>query len=171
MKMSEYRRQGKSENYQDAEEKGRLKAGEVAALLSKKFNTKIYAKDLSAFAKEWHHGGVFKSANGASVQGKRIYFFKPADVEKITLEQIMQQREKVALKPAPDHSLVQGWYVQFFKMTDPKSRKTYAKPFIGIYKGPASKAPKGFKPLDDVAFANAEAKRGRELKPGEQPVF
>ena len=169
--MSEYRRQGKSENYQDAEEKGRLKAGEAAALLSKKFNTKIAAKELSAFAKEWHHGGVFKGKNGASVQGRRIYFFKPEDVEKITLEQILQQRRKVETTPAPDNSQVQGWFVQFFKMTDPVSRKTYAKPFIGIYKGPASKAPKGFKPLDDAAFANAEAKRGRELKPGEQPVF
>jgi hypothetical protein len=172
MKMSKYLQQGKSENYQDAEDKKLLKAGEVAALLTKKFKMKITALELSPFATEWHHGGVFKSATGQSLKGKRVFFFKPADVEKVSLEQILRNREKAAApKPPPDNSMVQGWYVQFFKMTDPVSRRVYSKPFVGIYKGPKSKAPKGFHALGDEAFAVAEKQRGRELKPGEDCKF
>ena len=163
--MSKYLQEGKSENYQDAEDKQLLKAGEVAALLTKKFKVKITALELSPFATEWHHGGIFKSANGQSLKGKRVFFFKPSYVEKVTLEQILRNRDKP--KPQPDNSIVQGWYVQFFKMTDPVSRRVYSKPFVGIYKGPKAKAPKGFYALNDDAFTAAEKQRGRELKPGE----
>jgi hypothetical protein len=171
MKMSDYLRQGKSENYQDAEDKGLLKAGEVAALLSKQFNTKIAAKELEVFATEWHHAGVFKSAAGQSLRGRKVYFFSAADIKKISLEKITANRNKAAKKPLPDTSMVQGWYTQYFRMTDPVTRRTLSKPFIGIYKGPANKAPKGFRPLADEAFVVAEKKRGRELKPGEIPDF
>jgi hypothetical protein len=169
MKMSKYLQQGKSENYQDAEDKQLLKAGEVAALLTKKFKMKITALELSPIATEWHHGGVFKSTTGQSLKGKRVFFFKPADVEKVSLEQILRNREKPV--KVVDNSMVQGWYVQFFKMTDPVSRRVYSKPFVGIYKGVKSKAPKGFHALGDEAFAVAEKQRGRELKPGEECKF
>lgn len=171
MKMSHYLRQGKSENYQDAEDKGLLKAGEAAALLSRKFNTKIAAKELEPFATEWHHAGVFKSATGQSLRGRKVYFFSAQDAENISLDKILANRNKAAKKPLPNSSIVQGWYPQFFRMTDPVTRKTFSKPFIGIYKGAASKAPKGFKALPDDAFVIAEKKRGRELKPGEEPDF
>lgn len=167
--MSKYLQEGKSENYQDAEDKQLLKAGEVAALLTKKFKIKITAVELSPFATEWHHGGVFKSKTGQSLKGKRVFFFKPADIEKVSLEQILRNREKVAAPP--DHTIVQGWYVQYFKMTDPVSRRLISKAFVGTYKGPKSKAPKGLKELGDEAFALAEKQRGRELKKGEEPKF
>jgi hypothetical protein len=172
MKMSKYLQQGKSENYQDAEDKQLLKAGEVAALLTKKFKVKITALELSPFATEWHHGGIFKSTTGQSLKGKRVFFFKPTDIEKVSLEQILRNREKAAApKPPPDNSIVQGWYVQFFKMTDPVSRRLISKAFVGIYKGPKLKVPKGFKALGDEAFAVAEKQRGRELKKGEVCEF
>ncbi|SDF02598.1 hypothetical protein [Chitinophaga filiformis] len=166
MKMRKYLQEGKSENYQDAEDKQLLKAGEVAALLSKKFNTKISAKEIEPFASEWHHAGVFKSGNG--LKGRRVYFFREADINKISLEKILENKAKVTQKAAPDHRMVQGWFPQYFRMTDPVTRKTFSKPFVGIYKGPASKAPKGFQALSDEAFATAEQQRGRALKPGEQ---
>jgi hypothetical protein len=171
MKMSHYLRQGKSENYQDAEDKGLMKAGAVATLLSKKFNTKIAAKELESFATEWHHAGVFKSSAGQSLRGRKVYFFSQTDANNISLDTILANRNKAANKPLPDTSIVQGWYTQYFRMTDPVTRRTFSKPFIGIYKGPANKAPKGFKALADEAFAVAEKKRGRELKPGEVPDF
>ncbi|PSL46271.1 hypothetical protein CLV51_103247 [Chitinophaga niastensis] len=166
MKMSHYLRQGKSENYQDAAAKGLLKAGEVAGLLSKKFNTKILAKELSVFATEWHHAGVFKAGPDQSLRGRKVYFFSAADIEKISLEKILANRDKAAKKPLPDKRMVQGWYTQYFRMTDPVTRRTFSKPFVGIYKGPADKAPKGFKALSDEAFVAAEKQRGKELKPG-----
>ncbi|WP_212003336.1 hypothetical protein [Chitinophaga sp. HK235] len=169
MKMSQYLREGKSENYQDAEAKGLLKAGAAAQLLSKKFNEKITAKELEPFSTEWHHAGIFKS--GHSLKGKRVHFFSAADLEKITLEKILGNRAKAAAKAAPDTSKVQGWFPQYFRMTDPVSRRTFNKPFIGIYQGPAHKAPKGFKPLSEDAFARVEKQRGRELKPGQEPSF
>ncbi|MBS0029229.1 hypothetical protein ACTJJ0_14860 [Chitinophaga sp. 22321] len=171
MKMSQYLRQGKSENYQDAEDKGLLKAGEVAALLSKKFNVKIAARELEPFATEWHHAGVFKSAAGQALRGRKVYFFSANDADGISLEKILANRHKATKKPVPDTGTVQGWYPQYFRMTDPVTRRTFSKPFIGIYKGPANKAPKGFKALPDEAFAIAEKQRNKELKPGEQPLF
>lgn len=164
--MRKYLQEGKSENYQDAEDKQLLKAGEVAGLLSKKFNNKISAKEIEAFASEWHHAGVFKSGNG--LKGRRVYFFKEADIKKISLEKILENRAKVAQKAPPDNRTVQGWYPQYFRMTDPVTRKTFSKPFVGIYTGPASKAPKGFQALSDEALAAAEQQRGKALKPGEK---
>ncbi|MBC9929744.1 hypothetical protein [Chitinophaga qingshengii] len=165
MKMSQYLRQGKSENYQDAEEKGLLKAGEVAKWLSKKFNEKITAAELTPFATEWHHAGVFKA--GAALKGKRVYFFAPAAVEKITLAQILAGRQT----PAKDMRPVKGWFPQYFRMTDPVSRRTYHKRFVGIYEGPAHKAPKGFQSLPEEVFTRALQQKGKELKAGETPVF
>ncbi|MGN7818903.1 hypothetical protein ACTJJB_02165 [Chitinophaga sp. 22536] len=165
MKMSQYLRQGKSENYQDAEEKGLLKAGDVARLLTKKFKEKISAAELTPFASEWHHAGVFKSGN--ALKGKRIYFFSPAAVEKITLEQVLARRQQ----PVKDTRAVKGWYPQYFRMTDPVSRRTYNKRFVGIYEGPAHKAPKGFQSLPEEAFKKAVQQKGKELKAGESPVF
>lgn len=164
MKMSDYLQQKKSENYQDAEEKGLLKAGAIATLLTKKFKTKISAKELIPFAREWHHAGIFKVGN--RLKGKRVYFFHADDIENIPLEKILQNREKAA----PTEN-VQGWYPQFFKMTDPVTRRTSSKPFLGIYKGPANKAPKGFKALNEEQFAVAEKQRGRALKPFEECKF
>jgi hypothetical protein len=164
MKMRDYLQQKKSENYQDAEAKGLLKAGAVATLLSKKFNTKISAKELIPFSSEWHHAGIFKV--GERLKGKRVYFFDADDIENIPLEKILQNREKAA---ATEN--VQGWYPQFFKMTDPVTRRTSSKPFLGIYKGPANKAPKGFKALNEEQFTVAEKQRGRVLKPFEQCKF
>ncbi|MCW3466955.1 hypothetical protein [Chitinophaga nivalis] len=171
MKMKHYLREGKSENYQDAEAKGLLKAGAVAAALSKQLNTKIAAKELEVFATEWHHAGVFKSGEGQALRGRKVYFFSAADVAKITLEKIMANRQKVARKPAPDKRAVQGWYPRYFRMTDPVTRRTVSKSFIGIYKGTADQAPKGFVALDDAALAVAEKQLNRELKPGVPPVF
>ncbi len=163
MKMRDYLQQKKSENYQDAEAKGLLKAGAVATLLSKKFNTKISAKELIPFATEWHHAGIFKV--GDRLKGKRVYFFHPSQIEDISLEKILQNRTPIVV------GTVQGWYPQFFKMTDPVTRRTSSKPFLGIYKGPANKTPKGFKSLNEEQFANAEKQRGRALKPFEDCKF
>nr|WP_295866616.1 hypothetical protein [uncultured Chitinophaga sp.] len=165
MKMSQYLRQGKSENYQEAEEKGLLKAGDVARILTKKFNEKISAKELTPFATEWHHAGVFKAGN--TLKGRKIYFFSPAAVEKITLAQLLAGRQQ----PAKDTRAVKGWFPQYFRMTDPVSRRTYNKRFVGIYEGPAHKAPKGFKALPEAVFAKAVQQKGKELKAGEEPVF
>lgn len=167
--MSHYLQQGKSENYQDAETKGLLKAGEVAALLSKKFHAKITAKELEIFATEWHHAGVFKS--GHSLRGRKVYFFTAKAIELITLDKILANRQLVSRKTPVDTKPVKGWYVQYFRMTDPVSRRMYNKPFVGIYEGPAHKAPRGFKPLPDEAFAEAQRQRGREIKAGEQVKF
>lgn len=166
MKMRKYLQEGKSENYQDATDKELLKAGEVAGLLSKKFETKITAKEIEIFASEWHHAGVFKSGN--ALKGRRVYFFNPADVEKISLEKILANRKKPV---AVENRMVQGWYVQYFRMTDPVSRRTFSKPFVGIYKGPLAKAPKGLKELSDEAFANAAQARGKEIRKGEEVKF
>lgn len=163
MKMRDYLQQKKSENYQDAEAKGLLKAGAVAGLLSKKFNIKISAKELAPFAREWHHAGIFKV--GDRLKGKRVYFFHADDVDKVPLEKILQNRAPVVKE------IVQGWYPQFFKMTDPVTRRTSSKPFLGTYKGPANKAPKGFKSLNEEQFASAEKQRGRALKPFEDCKF
>lgn len=163
MKMRDYLQQKKSENYQDAEAKGLLKAGAVASLLSKKFNTKISAKELIPFAREWHHAGIFKV--GDRLKGKRVYFFHPSQIENIPLEKILQNRTPVVKET------VQGWYPQFFKMTDPVTRRTSSKPFLGIYNGPANKAPKGFRSLNEEQFASAEKQRGRALKPFEDCKF
>lgn len=171
MKRSDYLRQGKSENYQDAEAKGLLKAGEAAILLSKKFNIKISAKELGVFSTEWHHAGVFKGARNGRLIGRKVYFFSAAALNNISLDTILANRNKAAEKTLPDNIPVQGWYPQYFRMTDPVTRKTSSKPFIGIYKGPASKAPKGFRALADEAFALAEKQRGKALKPGEEPRF
>lgn len=168
MKMKDYLQQKKSENYQDAEARGLLKAGAVATLLTKKFKTKISAKELIPFSREWHHAGIFKV--GERLKGKRVYFFHADDVDTIELEKIMQNREK-AVPVIKSTEPVQGWYAQFFKMTDPKTRRTVSKPFLGIYKGPANKAPKGFKALNEEQFAVAEKQRGRALKPFEQCEF
>lgn len=169
MKRSDYLRQGKSENYQDAEAKGLLKAGEAAVLLSKKFNIKISAKELGVFSTEWHHAGVFKGTKNGRLIGRKVYFFSATALNNISLDAILANRNKAAERTPPDNTLVQGWYPQFFRMTDPVTRKTFSRPFIGIYRGPASKAPKGFRPLGDEAFAIAEKQRGKALKPGEEP--
>lgn len=165
--MSKYLQEGKSENYQDAEARQLLKAGEVAALLAKKFKIKITAKELAPFATEWHHAGVFKTTSGR-LKGKRVYFFNNADIEKIELRQILGNRKEE--RPV-DNSIVQGWYMQYFKTTDPTSRKIISKSFIGIYKGTKSKAPKGLIQLTDEKLEEAQKQKGRELKPGEKCVF
>lgn len=162
-------RQGKSDNYQDAEEKGLLKAGAVAQLLSKKFNEKIVARELEVFATEWHHAGIFKA--GQALKGKRVYFFSAAGIEKITLEKILSNRAKAARPAPPDRSKVQGWFPQYFRTTDPVSKRPQNKVFIGIYTGPANRAPKGFKALSGEAFTRAEKRKGKELRPGEVPKF
>lgn len=167
--MNKYLQQGKSENYQDAEEKGLLKAGEVAVLLSKQFKIKIAAKELEVFATEWHHAGIFKS--GQSLRGRKVYFFTAAAVDLITLDKLLANRQRTAKQAPADTKPVKGWYVQYFKMTDPVSRRRYNKPFVGIYQGPANKAPGGFKSLGEEAFAEAQRQRGREIKPGEQVKF
>ncbi|UYQ95019.1 hypothetical protein MKQ68_07920 [Chitinophaga horti] len=168
MRINRYAQEGKSDNYQHAEARGLLKAGEAAALLTKRFGTKIAAAELTVFSKEWHHAGVF-SGKGGSVKGRRVYFFSPEQLEQISLNAILANRLKT--KPEPDNEIVQGWYIQFFKMTDPATYKRYSKPFVGIYKGPASKKPKGFRPLSDEAFEIALKQRGKALLPGEVPKF
>ncbi|MCK7554979.1 hypothetical protein MKQ70_08160 [Chitinophaga sedimenti] len=167
MKISKYAQEGKSENYQHAEARGLLKAGEAAALLSKRLGVKITAKEIEVFSKEWHHAGVFNAGRG--IKGRRVYFFSEEALSNISLDAILANRNKP--KPVPDERTVQGWYIQFFKMTDPATRRRYSKPFVGIYKGPAHKKPKGFKPLSDEAFEVAAKQRGKALLPGETPSF
>lgn len=167
MKMRDYLQQKKSENYQEAEAKGLLKAGAVATLLTKKFKIKISAKELIPFSREWHHAGIFKV--GDRLKGKRVYFFNTDDVDQIELEKILQNREKVSAPKSTEQ--VQGWFPQFFKMTDPVTRRTASKPFLGIFKGPANKAPKGFKALNEEQMVVAEKQRGRALKPFEECKF
>lgn len=161
--MNDYLREGKSENYQDAEARGLLKAGEVAARLSKQLGMKVSAKELERFATEWHHAGVFKGNSGGALRGRKVYFFSEAAVQQITAEKILHNREKEQQKKTAGEKIVKGWYPQYFRMTDPVTRRVYSKPFVGIYTGPVGKAPKGFTVLDDEAFEKKKEQRGKPL--------
>lgn len=169
--MQQYIRQGKSENYLMAEERGLKKAGEVAAALSKKFGEKVSAKDLIPFAKEWHHAGVFQRAGSNRLSGKRVYFLHPGDIDAITMEQILQHRERSNRPKVVNEQFVQGWYKQYFKITDPATYRTLRKAFVGIYQGKANKAPKGFIALDEPAFVQAQKMAGKAIPNGETIEF
>ncbi len=162
--FKDYLEQGKSNNYLKSEASGKLKAGEAALVLTRKFKTKIYAKELHVFSSEWHHAGLFKGGSG-KFTGRHVYFLTPAEVEKVSLDMILKNREILAQAIATADHPVQGWYVEFVK--GPKNRYGKRKwiPLMGLYKGPRGKAPKTFIALTDDAFEKAEKYQGKQLRP------
>lgn len=162
--FKDYLEQGKSNNYLHSEVMGKLKAGEAALVLSKKFKTKVYAKELHVFSSEWHHAGIFKGSRG-KLGGRHVYFLTQEEVNKIDLEEILAHRKAAAEKALTADEPVQGWYVEFVK--GPKNRygKRSWMPLMGLYKGPRGNAPKTFKALDQPAFEDARKFQGKQLKP------
>ena len=79
----EYDAQGKSNNFVAAEESGRLTAGQAAKALSKRLGVKVLAKHIEPLAREFHHAGRFGNR-----QAKRIFFFSPREIERITLADV-----------------------------------------------------------------------------------
>lgn len=162
--FKDYLAQGKSNNYLHSEASGKLKAGEAALLLTKKFKTKIYAKELHVFSTEWHHAGLFRGDSGKS-KGRHVYFLTPADVDKITLEAVLKNRAiaEEAVRTAGEP--VQGWYVEFVKSPGAHYSKKKWIPLLGLFRGRKGDAPKTFVPLSDEAYADAQKYQGKQLKP------
>ena len=77
--FNQYLSQGMSNNHINARnDETKMTVGEAAKLLTKKFKSKIYAKELEVFATEWHHAGVYKNRSGR-LSGKRIFFLSVED--------------------------------------------------------------------------------------------
>ena len=161
--FKDYLSQGKSNNYLDSEASGKLKAGEAAIVLTKKFKTKIYAKELHVFSSEWHHAGLFKKGNGKST-GRHVYFLTPTEVDGIRLETILENRARAEEAALTAGEPVQGWYVEFVRAPSQKGKKRWL-PLLGLYKGPKGEASKTFAPLSDEAYADAARFQGKQLKP------
>jgi hypothetical protein len=162
--FKDYLSQGKSNNYLQSEATGKWKAGEAAQFLSKKFKTKIYAKELHVFSSEWHHAGVFKGGSG-KLTGRHVYFLTPTQTDKITLEELLRNRAIDAEARASASEKVQGWFVQFVKGPKNAYGKRKWVPLLGVYRGPKGEAPKTFVALDDHTYADALTYQGRQLKP------
>ena len=159
-----YLRQGKSNNYLIAEDNGKLKAGEAAKILSKKFGTKILAKEIECFSSEYHHAGVFRGFNG-QLTGKKVKFFRPEQLENITLDVILRNRQFTAVKKEEGQQLIKGWFVTFEQVKINHYGKLAYKPFVALYTGTKEKQPKNFTPLSDEQFEDAKNYEGKQLQP------
>jgi len=162
--FKDYLEQGKSNNYLHSEATGKLKAGEAALVLTKKFKTKIYAKELHVFSSEWHHAGLFKGGSG-KFKGRHVYFLTPEEVDKISLEAVLQHRKIADEAALSANDLVRGWYVEFVKGPRNRYGKRNWVPLMGLYRGPKGNAPKTFKDLTPDAFEEAQKFQGKQLKP------
>jgi hypothetical protein len=161
--FKDYLAQGKSNNYLQSEVSGKLKAGEAALLLTKKFKTKIYAKELHVFSSEWHHAGLFRGSSGKS-KGRHVYFLTPADLEKISLDAILKNRALAEEAVRTAGEAVQGWYIEFVKSPGTHGKGRWI-PLMGLFRGRKGDAPKTFVPLSDEAYADAQKYQGKQLKP------
>jgi hypothetical protein len=162
--FKDYLAQGKSNNYLHSEASGKLKAGEAALALTKKFKTKIYAKELHVFSSEWHHAGLFKGGSG-KFKGRHVYFLTPADLEKICLDAILENRALAEEAARTAGETVQGWYVEFVKSPGAHYGKKGWIPLMGLFRGRKGDAPRTFAPLSDEAYADARKYQGKQLKP------
>jgi len=160
--FSDYLSQGKSNNYLVAEENGKIKAGEVAKILTKKFGIKIYAKEIECFATEWHHAGVFQGYTG-KLMGRKVRFFTHEEIENITLESILENRGNQTKKEEKENQMVKGWFVKFERIRINHYGKLGWKPFVGLYEGLQGNAPKNFTSLTDEEFEDARKYEGSQL--------
>lgn len=148
--MGEYAAQGKSNNFIAAQEAGRLTAGQAARALTKRFGRKITAREIEPLAREFHHAGRFGRR-----QAKRVFFFSPAEIEAITLEQI----ERAA---AP----VWGWVLGFRADYGTYGRKRYVPIVAEVGQFAADKAHRlgdKFHALGEAEAAEAKAAVGKSL--------
>jgi hypothetical protein len=166
---ADYFSQGVSNSHIYAKECGKITAGEAAKILSKKFAIKILAKDIKPLSTEWHHSGAFKGNNG-TLAGK-TYFFTKEQVDSITLEKINQVNNQLISEKQALLINVQGWYIDFKKVSINRYGKLGWKPFLGIYEGEKGKAPKSFVALTDEQMEIARLQKGRQLEPYEKPTF
>lgn len=141
-----------------------MKAGEAALLLTKKFKTKIYARELHVFSSEWHHAGLFRGDSGKS-KGRHVYFLTAVDVGKITLDAVLKNRAIAEEAARTAGEAVQGWYVEFVKSPGSQYGKRGWIPLMGLFRGRKGDAPKTFVPLSDEAYADAQKFQGKQLKP------
>lgn len=152
------------------EDETKMLVGAAAKLLSKKFKTKISAKELEAFSTEWHHSGVFKGNTGR-LQGRRTWWLTTEQIEGITLEQIEANRSAQAAAIEEGKRTVRGWYVDFRREAVNHLGRMGYKPYLAVYEGPASGTPKNFSPLTDGEFLSAKLEAGRRLEAYETPRF
>jgi hypothetical protein len=159
-----YLKQGKSNNYLEAEQEGKFKSGEAAKILSKKFKTKITAKELAPFTGEYHHAGVFKGYSG-KLTGRKVKFFTLQQLDAITLDDILLSRNVESIVAEEGNRIVKGWYVTFQKVSINRFGKLGYKPFLSLYEGKKSGQPKNFTELLDEVYLDAKAYEGKQLKP------
>jgi len=82
-----------SQNHQQAREEGKLTAGELSKILSKKFFIKITASELKDYATEWHHSGFYKpSGNHKKIMGRTFFFDYDPDQDQYYLFHILADR-------------------------------------------------------------------------------
>uniref|UniRef100_A0A6M3JAE2 Uncharacterized protein n=1 Tax=viral metagenome TaxID=1070528 RepID=A0A6M3JAE2_9ZZZZ len=81
-----------SERHAEAGAAGKLTAGNVAAILNRKFKPtpKIKAKELKDFADEWHHSGFYKGTRGNTMG--RTYFFSPSVDFELLYKKVCESR-------------------------------------------------------------------------------
>lgn len=79
----QYNAQGKSNSFINAQNAGRLTAGQAAKTLTKRFGFKVLARDVEPFAIEYHHAGRF----GRNM-AKRVFFFTEEQLDAITPEML-----------------------------------------------------------------------------------
>jgi hypothetical protein len=148
--ISEYNQQGKSNNYIQAKEGGKLTVGEAAKLLSKRFGCKILAKTIEPLSVEFHHAGRF-----GNNKAKRIFFFTKEQIESLTLEDINESG-----------SPRWGWIMGFKKEYGQYGRKHYI-PIIkevGLIDGSrVFRLGDKFHPLEQKEINECQAKVGKIL--------
>jgi hypothetical protein len=149
--QAEYAAQGKSNNYVAAQAAGRLTAGQAAKVLTRRLARKILAKEIESLASEFHHAGRF-----GGNQAKRIFFFTPEQVARITLADI----ERAA---AP----VWGWVLGFRADYSGRYGKKRFVPIVAesglISADRAHRLEEKFHPLNESEAEEAKAAIGKVL--------
>lgn len=149
----EYNQQGKSNSYIATQQEGGLTAGQAAKMLSRRLGVKILAKELEPLTKEYHHAGRF-----GKNQARRVFFFTPKEVDRITLEDIRQ-----ASTPQ------WGWVLAFKRVKINRFGKMGYRPIIGEAGAiPADKVHRlgdKFHPLSKDEAKSAIKAVGKELPP------
>jgi len=148
---ADYAAQGKSNNFIAARAAGHLTAGQAAKLLGERLGRKIAAKQIEPLAIEFHHAGRF-----AGNKAKRVFFFSPEQVERITLADV----ERAA---AP----VWGWVLGFrAECSGRNGRKVYVPIVAEVGQFSADKAHRlgeKFHELNEAEAAEAKAAIGKAL--------
>lgn len=163
--FDDYLRQGKSNNYIDAEQKGLYKAGEAARFLTRQLKMKVLAADVIPFCREWHHAGVFKGHRGR-LRGRVVHFIDAGRLNNITAADIEAGRQQARQQTEQDQQPICGWYVDFEQLKT-KHGKTYYVPRVGLFEGPQGQAvyKRDFQALSREEFEKARPFAGRRLNP------